>query len=111
MNLLLKILFILIGLFSFQCVNTDMLPASTGTHINYIQNDCQKVVLISQNFAQNIVVQSSNNDYQTGISDSHSIPYINTNNVFLKSATPRNAQDYFHNLSTNIKNEISIRAP
>ena len=111
MNLLLKILFIFLSFFIFHGTNIETVPEMANAPINYIQHDYQRVVFTAQNLTQEIVIQSQNNDSQTYTFDENSYSATNQNKLLLKSNNPLLARGNIHNLSTNIKSEISIRAP
>lgn len=78
---------------------------------NYIQNDYQHIVLVAQNSTQNIIANTQANDDSSIIAGEHVATQQNQNTLLLESNKPLNTRGFIHNLSTNLKNEISIRAP
>ncbi len=77
----------------------------------YIQNDYQKVAIVSNPIYGGEIV--ANRDYNTsnGSLNNHLAANIFfDNNGFIKTPTLIQ-RDFIHNLSTNFENEIAIRAP
>ncbi len=78
---------------------------------NYIQNDYQHIVLVAQNSTQNIITNTQVSD-DSGIITGEHVGTLQNYNIFsLEANKPFKTRRFIHNLSTNLKNEISIRAP
>lgn len=111
MKFLLKILFIILGFLVLQGSNQNLSIENQVMPANYIQNNYQHVVLSSQNLSQNVIIKSQTNDSSNYTFGENGCVIFNQKKYILKSNNPLIARGFIHNLSTNLKSEISIRAP
>lgn len=80
--------------------------------INYIQNDYQKVVLISNTLSENETLSNPKDGLSNSFSGDNNSSLTNifkNKNLLEKPSQP--SWESIHNLSTNIETDISIRAP
>lgn len=110
MKNLFRIFFIFLCFLFLQGIAPNVAQVSVDTQ-NYIQNDYQHIVLVAQNSTQNIIANTQANDDSTIITGEHVATLQNQNTLLLESNKPLKTRGFIHNLSTNLKNEISIRAP
>lgn len=110
MKNLFRIFFIFLCFLFLQGIAPNAAQVSVDTQ-NYIQNDYQHIVLVAQNSTQNIIANTQANDDLTIITGEHVATLQNQNTLLLESNKPLKTRGFIHNLSTNLKNEISIRAP
>lgn len=111
MNILLRILFIFLGLFIFHGTNVDAVPSMENVPINYIQNDYQNVVLTFQNFNNDKIIQSQKGEATNFTFDKNSASLENFKYLLLNSPVLILANvDYFI-FPRDLNADISIRAP
>lgn len=111
MKLLLKILFIFLSFLVLHGTNIETVPAISNAPVNYIQNDYQNVVLTSQNLNQDVIIKSQSGDSQNYTFNENCASAANQKKLLLVSTKPLIARGNVHNISTDLKSEISIRAP
>lgn len=108
MKSILKTLFIFLA-FIFTLSLTPQSESFCDTQ--YIQNDYQKVAVVSNSIRGGEIAADKGNNSADGFLNNHVVSNIllDKNNF---SKTPTLIQGKFiHNLSTNIQTEIAIRAP
>lgn len=110
MKNLFRIFFIFLCFLFLQGIAPNATQISVDTQ-NYIQNDYQHIVLVAQNSTQNIVANTQSSDDSSIITSEHTGMLQNQNTFLLETSKPLKARGFIHNLSTNLKKEISIRAP
>lgn len=77
----------------------------------YIQNDYQKIAIVSNTMrGGEIVADKGNNSASGSLNNQIASNIFFDNNLFSKTPTLIQGK-FIHNLSTNIDTEISIRAP
>lgn len=77
----------------------------------YIQNDYQKVAILSNSIRGGEIVADKGNNFPNGSLNNYIVANICCdNNIYSKTPTLIR-EKYIHNLSSNIENEIFIRAP
>ena len=81
------------------------------SQVNYIQNNSQKVVLISNSFhAGDILARKNQKD--TGTAGNNILATYAVNNYkIISNNSPSISGDLIHNISELLLNDISIRAP
>lgn len=110
MRRILRIFFIFTALFFTLFLAEQTHTQSVVSAVNYIQNDYQKVVMVSNSTRNGEIATSEENSDSNSLSNSTAteISFINNNG---KISKVQNFGLSIHNLSTNLKNEISVRAP
>lgn len=106
---IIKILFIFFSFLFLQGIN----QSSTSYFVvsDFIQSSSQKVVLTSQNLSENVIIKNKS-DSSSDITTSENVGAIpNGKSNLLVSYNPHISRGIIHNISTNSKTEISIRAP
>ena len=105
---ILKTLFIFLS-FIFTLA---LIPHSENfSDAQYLSNDYQKVVLVANSIYGGEIVANRDNNSSNSSLNIHQIDntFFSNDEVFM---TPdRGTRDFIHNLSTNLENEISVRAP
>lgn len=92
-----------------QGINQPSIDSVTAS--DFIQNASQKVVLTSQNLSENIVIKNKS-DNSSDISTSENVGAISNGKPNLFAGyNPHISGAIIHNISANLKTEISIRAP
>lgn len=77
----------------------------------YIQNDYQKIAIVSNSMRGGEIIANDNKDFSNSFLNNHHVsntPF--TNKLFIKNPTRYNRVS-IHNLSANKQKTISIRAP
>lgn len=105
---ILKTLFI----FFIFIFTLSFLPQSEGVcDTQYIQNDYQKVILVSNSiYAGEIIADKGNNSSNSSLNNIQFSDITFNKNNFSKNSARYN-REFIHNLSTNLESEIAIRAP
>lgn len=109
-KIFLKTLFIFLCFILLQGARN--VSCDTSSHTDYIQNDYQKIALITQNTrSAEVVAQEANANQQLSY-EKYFGAYSNQNagNLYLDK-TPEISGKNIHNLSNLLKSEILIRAP
>lgn len=91
------------------CINTQSEAHSTNI-TNYIQNNSQKVVLLSENL-HNSEISSQINNTNNSIYKPNNIVTSSFFDSLYKNSISCKEQENIHNLSTYFFKEINIRAP
>lgn len=110
MKIFFKILFIFLSFLILQSFSTHNAPQEISSHINYIQNGYQKVVLTSENMRGSEICIAQSGDTQSfssgnALASAQISPKVNLNKNSVQNGR------FIHNLSTDLNTEILIRAP
>lgn len=111
MKNIIKNLFIFFALITALWLSPQNAANSELCDINYIQNDYQKIVLVSNSVHTGEIYTEENLDNSNGTLNSHNVSIsMSSQDSFTKNSS-ENIQNFSNNLSNNIKNAINIRAP
>ncbi len=110
MKIFFKTLFIFLSFLFLQSLSIQNAPQEISSHINYIQNGYQKVVLTSENLRGAEVYIAQNGDAQNFSSGSILASAQISPSINLYKNSVQNGR-FIHNLSTDLSTEIQIRAP
>ncbi len=77
----------------------------------YLQNDYQKVVLVSNSIYSGEIVADKGNNLSNSSLNSPQLTNIFFDNSLLLNTPTRRTREFIHNLSTNFNSEISVRGP
>lgn len=77
----------------------------------YLKNDYQKVVLVSNSIYGGEIVADKGNNSSNGSLNSPQVTNVFSDNDILFKTPTRGTREFIHNLSTNNQTAISIRAP
>lgn len=110
MKIFFKTLFIFLFFLLLQSFSTQNAPQEISSHINYIQNGYQKIVLISENMRGSEICMTQNGDSQNFSSGNGLISAQISPDINLFKNSVQNGR-FIHNLSTNLSTEIVVRAP
>lgn len=106
---IIKILFIFFGFLFLQGINQS--STDCFVYSDYIQSSSQKVVLTSQNISENVIIKKQS-ESSSDITTTENIGTIsNEKSNLFTGYNPHISRGIIHNISTNLKTEISIRAP
>lgn len=107
-----KTLFIFLCFLFLQGLNCQESPQELASHVNYIQNGYQKVVLSSEIMrgSEICITQNSDNSNSFG-GRTHAAVLSQSSNPLYSKVRPVQTGDFIHNLSTSFSTEILVRAP
>ena len=112
MKVFFKTLFIFFCFIFLQGFCTPNQTQEVLSHVNYIQNDYQKVILTSETMrgSEICITQSSDNSNSSaGRANASFSDSLET--IYLTKVRPINFGSFIHNLSTSLSTEIVVRAP
>lgn len=108
---LLKTIFIFFALVTAFCFAQQETFSYDIQQTNYIQNDYQKVVLVSNSMrGEETLSNPKDSDYTPFWNANHITSVISEKHNLLKTP-PEFVRESIHNISTNLETDISIRAP
>jgi len=111
-KVLFRILFIFLCFLFLHGFSAQNPPQNVISHVNYIQNNHQKVVLISETMRGAEICITHNSDNSNAFGGRAHSPFIRQFKPELDTQIrPMQDGNFIHNKSTGLSTEIVVRAP